>query len=137
MRRRSRKRGSVIVELSLILLIVLSLLIGIVDIAQFLYIHQILTERARAAVRYGVSTDPISMSDVQNMVLYGQTTGTGSGIFGLEASMVSVTMPNIHTDDYRLLVKVTNYPYTIFSPLIAGSYNGPDITASLPLGANF
>jgi len=134
---RKKQRGSTIVELSVILLIVLSLLIGIVDIGQFLYIHQMLTERARAAVRYGVSNDPISTSAVQNMVMYGQTSGTGAGIFGLQSSMVSVTTPDANTDDYRLLVKITNYPYTVFSPLIAGSYNGPDITASLPLGANF
>jgi TadE-like protein len=132
-----RQRGSAIVELSLILLVVLSLMVGIMDIGQFLYIHQMMTERARGAVRYGASTNPISLTDVQNMVLYGQTTGSGPGIFGLQPGMVSVTMPNEHTDDYRLLIKITDYPYTIFSPLIAGTYTGPDITAALPLGANF
>jgi hypothetical protein len=41
------------------------------------------------------------------------------------------------TDDYRLTVQIQNYPYTIYSLGISGSYNGPNILASLPLGINF
>ena len=127
------------VELSLIFIVVLSMLIGALDFGQFLYIHQCLTERAREGVRYGVTTAPIDTSGVQNMVLYGQTTqpAGGTGIMGLTSSMVVVSTPGANTDDYRLTVKVTNYPYTIFSPWIGGSYTGPDILASIPLGANY
>ena len=134
---RSRQRGSVFVELSLIFMILACLLIGTLDFGQFLFIHQMLTERARSAVRYGVTTSPIDTTGVQNMVLYGQTTGTGTGIFGLTSAMVLVNIYNANTDDYRLTVKVTNFPYTVLSPYISGTYNGPDIVADLPLGANY
>ena len=96
-----------------------------------------LLERARAAVRYGVTQSPISTDAVQNMVLYGATTGSGSGVFGLQSSMVTVTTSGAGTDDYLLKVKVSNYPYTVFSPWIAGSYTGPDIMAEQALGANY
>jgi Flp pilus assembly protein TadG len=135
---RSRQRGSVFVELSLVFMVLACLLIGTLDFGQFLFIHQMLTERARSAVRYGVTTSPIDTTGVQNMVLYGQTTaGSGAGIFGLTSDMVLVNVYNANTDDYRLTVKVTNFPYTVLSPYISGTYNGPDIVADLPLGANF
>jgi len=141
-----RERGSAIVEGSLILLILLCMLIGIVDFAQFLFIHQTLTERAREAVRYGVVNDPTDTTSIQNVVLYGQASGgsaptnpsgTDQGIFNLQRSSVIVSAPASATDDYRLQVKVQNYTYTIYSPLIAGTYNGPRILASLPLGVNY
>jgi Flp pilus assembly protein TadG len=134
-----RRRGSTLVELSLIFALVFCLLIGALDFGQFLYIHQALTERAREAVRYGITTSPIDTAGVQNMVLYGQPTqpAGASGAFGLTSSMVAVSTPGAGTDDYRLTVHVYNFKYTIFSPYISGSYTGPDIWATLPLGANY
>jgi Flp pilus assembly protein TadG len=123
--------------MSLIFMVLVCLLVGTLDFGQFLFIHQMLTERARSAVRYGVTTTPIDTTGVQNMVLYGQTTGSGAGIFGLTPAMVQVTTANANTDDYRLTVKVTNFPYVVISPYIAGTYHGPDIVADLPLGANY
>jgi Flp pilus assembly protein TadG len=134
---RLRQRGSVLVEMSLIFMVLVFLFIGILDFGQILFIHQMLTDRARSALRYGVTTSPIDTTGVQNMVLYGQTTGSGSGIFGLTPAMVLVTTANANTDDYRLTVKVTNFPYTVLSPTISGTYYGPDIVADMALGANY
>jgi len=96
---RSRQRGSVFVEMSMIFMILVCLLVGTLDFGQFLFIHQMLTERARSAVRYGVTTSPIDTTGVQNIVLYGQTTGSGNGIFGLTSGMVLVSAANANTDD--------------------------------------
>lgn len=60
MRMKSRKAqsGQAMLESALVLVMFLVVLIGIVDMGQFLYFHQSLTERARAAARYGaVGTD--------------------------------------------------------------------------------
>src|SRR5579863_8158192 len=105
-----RQRGSTIVELSLIFMIMLSLFIGALDFSQFLYLHQALTERAREAVRYGVTTSPLDTTGTQNMVLYGQPTqpSGATAFFGLTPAMVVVTAPDANTDDYRLMVLVTN-----------------------------
>ena len=140
------ERGSAIVEGSLILLILLSMLVAIVDFGQFLFIHQTLTERAREAVRYGVVNDPTDTTSIQNVVLYGQASGgsipaqpsnSDLGIFNVQRSNITVSSPATATDDYRLTVQIQNYAYTIYTPGIAGSYNGPNILASLPLGVNY
>ena len=131
---RKRQRGSVLVETALIFTTFAFLLIGAFDCGQFLFIHQALVERARSAARWGVVNDPTNVTAIQNMVLYNQTTGSGSGYFGLDSSMVQVTNPGSGTDNYRVVVFITNYPYTVLSPYIGGTHIGPNITMSFPVG---
>jgi Flp pilus assembly protein TadG len=140
------ERGSAIVEAALVFLVLFLLLLGILDFGQFLYIHQALTERARAGARYGIVNNPADATSIQNVVLYGQASGgavpaeaqsTDIGIFNVPRSSVIVTATGSGTDDYRLSVQIQNYKYIIFSPLIAGNYTGPNILATHPLGANY
>jgi len=128
------RRGQSAVESALILLVLLTTLIGIFDLGQLLFIHQSFVERVRHAARYAVvnSYDPVAF---KNMVLYRQLTvpeGATSGIFGLTAGMVTVTRPGVGTNDERIVVSITSYPYRFFTPLIAGAFVGRNITVSLP-----
>jgi hypothetical protein len=50
---------------------------------------------------------------------------------------VQVSTTGGNTYDYRLTVRVTNYPYNIFTPTISGTYTGPDIVASMPFGTPY
>lgn len=115
------------------------ILMAIFDFAQFLFIHQTLAERARYAARWGAVTNPANTSGIQNMVMYQQSTApTGATPYmNLTSSMVQVSTAGSGSDDYRLSVAVVNYPYSVFSPLMAGTYYGPNITVSVPLGNNF
>jgi len=135
MRRKKTSGGTVLVETALIFLVFLCLLLGAFDFGQFLFIHQALVERARYAVRLGAITDPTDTAAITNTVLYGQPTSTGGGTyFNLTAANVFVTSPGSGTDDYRLNLKLSGYKYIILSPYIAGSYTGPQINVSVPLG---
>ncbi len=140
-----RERGSVFVETAFVFTTLAFMLIGAFDFGQFLFIHQALVERARNAARWGVINDPTNLAAVQNMVLYNQPNLPGNqqgagwgdappGYFGLNSSMVQVSDPGSGTGDYRLAVFITNYPYTILSPYIGGTYTGPNITVSYPIG---
>lgn len=143
---KQRERGSVFVETAFIFTTLAFMLIGAFDFGQFLFIHSALVERARSAARWGAVNDPTNLTAVQNMVLYNQpTTGnsgqgwgdsnsTPPGYFGLTSSMVQVSDPGTGSDDYRLTILITNYPYTVLSPYIGGTYNGPNITVSYPIG---
>ncbi len=134
---RKRQRGSVLVETGFIFTTFAFMLIGAFDFGQFLFIHQALVERARSAVRWGAVNDPTNLSATRNMVLYNRPTAPGgdaSGHFGLTSDMVQVSDPGSGTNDYRLVIFITNYPYTVLSPYIGGTYTGPNITVSYPIG---
>lgn len=136
-RRRRTSKGNVMVESALIFLMFFSMLIGVFDFGQFLFIHQSLVERVRSAARWGAINNPADTAAITNMVLYNQAAtppvGTG-GYFSLTAGNVLVTTPGSGSDNYRLTLQVSGYSYSIFSLNIAGSYVGPAITVSVPLG---
>ncbi len=134
--RKKRSRGTAIVEASFIFLVFLLMLIGVFDFGQFLFVHQALVERARGAARWGAINDPTDTNSIQNKVLYDQPTAptSGSSYFGLTTSMVQVSTSGSGTDNYRLTVLITNYPYQMLSPYITGTYSGPNVLVSIPLG---
>src|SRR5579864_9643338 len=109
---RKRQRGAVFVETACVFTTFAFMLIGAFDFGQFLFIHQALVERARSAARWGIVNNPADHSSIQNMVLYNQATDPGTpGYFGLTSSMVQISDPGSGTNDYRLVVFITNYPY--------------------------
>jgi Flp pilus assembly protein TadG len=132
---RKRQRGAVFVETAFIFTTFAFMLIGAFDFGQFLFIHQALVERARSAARWGIVNNPTDTTSITNVVLYNQATDPGNttGYFGLTTDMVKVTNPG-SGNDFRLVVFITNYPYTILSPYIGGTYTGPNITVSYPIG---
>jgi len=142
--RRQRQQGNVMVESALILLAFLVILIGIVDFGQFLFIHSSLSERARLAARWGAvnyNTSGFDATGIQNMVLYNQpTVPTGTPTpptyFRLQPSMVQVSHTGAGTDDERIVLTISRYPYDVLSPMISGRYQGPKIVSAMPLGLN-
>jgi Flp pilus assembly protein TadG len=135
--RRRTSGGSVMVETALIFIVFACLLLGAFDFGQFLFVHQALVERARSAARWGSINDPTDTTSITNMVLYNQAATPGSGTgsyFNLATANVIVTNPGTGTDDYRLNVQLSGYSYSRVSPYLAGTYKGPEINVSVPLG---
>ncbi|HUQ93562.1 MAG TPA: TadE/TadG family type IV pilus assembly protein [Bryobacteraceae bacterium] len=136
-KRSKRSKGSALLETALIFMVFAGMLIGIFDFGQFLFVHQALVERARSAARWGAIHEPTNPTAIQNMVLYNQPTSNASPTyFSLTPDMVQVSSPGSGTDNYRVVVLITNYPYAVLSPYISGTYYGPNITVSVPLGLN-
>jgi Flp pilus assembly protein TadG len=135
--RRRRQKGQSLIESALLSIIFFSLLIGAFDFGQFLFIHQALVERARSAARWGMIDGATNLDSIRNMVLYNQSSTPSSGTtgyFNLTSSMVTVTSTDANTDDWLLTIKIDNYPYSILSPYISGTYYGPGIVVAVPLG---
>jgi Flp pilus assembly protein TadG len=139
---RRRRRGAVMVETALILLAFIILMVGVFDFAQVLFVHQALVERARKAARWGALSNvanpdtPPDLEGAANIVLYGQATppSGSSPYLGLTPQMVSVTTAGAGTDDYRLVVQISNYRFSMLSPLTAGQHQGQPIVVSAPMG---
>ena len=135
-RSRKRQRGQAIVESALTMLIFLPVLIGILDFGQFLYFHQSLTERARAGARYGAVHTFGDGSEAVNVAIYNNPAGAGGGATALlpcivtsctandgsaVQATVTATVSNAATDDSRVTVTITNYPFNFISPFMSKS----------------
>lgn len=131
-KRMRNRTGQSAIEAVLVTLVFIACLIGIFDLGQVLFVHQTFVARARAAARYG-ALHPADKVAIQSMVLHGTPEGSGTGIFGLQSSMVAVARSDNGTSEDRLTVSITGYSYRLFSPWIGQSFNGNTITASFPV----
>lgn len=127
------KRGNAIIEATLTLSLFLTILFSLYDFGWVLFFHQTLVHQARTGARYA-AVNPGSLTSAKNMVLYNQTSGSGSGMLGLQPSNVSVTRDGTAgaTDD-RITVTISGYQYTMITLGWAGSYNGKPITVCIPV----
>ena len=145
--RNAGRRGQALVESALVTLAFVVVLIGIVDVGQVLFVHQTMVERSRSAVRYG-AVRPYDATAIENMFLYDRPTAPveengdesddgdredpAPGLFGMDASMVTVNRYDVNTNEDRITLTITNYPFSFFTPFIAGEYVGKPIVTTIP-----
>ena len=132
--RRRARRGSAFVEGALILTIVLFTLIGIVDVGQVLLTHQALVERLRAGARWAV-VNAYSEGGIRNVVIYNTPSPVDGAkpILGLTSEMVQVSLLSTGTPEARIEVRIVNYPFRFFTPLIKGVYVAQRLRISMPV----
>ena len=134
------QRGSAIVEASLILMLLVTILLGCFDFGFVLFQHQTLIGQASSAARYG-AIYPSDLTAIQNMVLYGSpsvpagNSAGAPGIFGLTPSNVSVSRASSGTPEDRIAISVSGYNFTFIAPFIAGRFTGKPIQVSLSVEA--
>lgn len=131
--RRPRQKGSAILEGALITSTFLTICIGVLDLSNVLFMHQTITERVRNASRSAIVYS-LSDTQIQNMVVYGQTTSTGgSGLFGMTTSNVTVTYAGQGTNDARLTISVSGVTYPLYTPMIGQTLSSIPVSATIPL----
>jgi Flp pilus assembly protein TadG len=139
--------GQAIVETCLVLFVLLAFFVATVDLGQYLYFHQSLVERARAAARYG-AVNPGDRTGIQNVAVYNDPAGTANGATPLlpemTTAMVAVCLPGdagcaspATGPDWRVTVTITGYQMTTFNLFLPRSFTNNPITASLPSEAPF
>ena len=139
---RNLRKGQALVEGTLILFVFAAFFIGTIDFGQLLYFHQSLTERARAAARYG-AVNPADRAGIQNVAVYNDPAGTLNGatalLPNLTTDMVVVCLPgdiscsdSSSGPDWRVTVTISGFQMTTFNLLMPKSFTNLPITASLP-----
>ena len=121
--RRTRQKGSTLLESVLTLVIFMTLAIGIFDVGEMFFVHQTLTDRARNAARWG-AVNTYDATSMQNLVLYGATVPAAGQTpsFGLAASNVTISRPaaSVGLPEDRVIVTVV-YPVTLISVFLGQS----------------
>src|SRR5260370_24138927 len=100
MKSRKKQRGQAFIESALIMLIFVPVLVGIADFGQVIYFHASLTERARAAARYGAVHTYTDGSAIQNVAVYNDpspATGTAGLVPFLNPKLLAPTLQHAGT----------------------------------------
>ncbi len=129
--RNKRLRGSSLVEGTFILMTLLAVLIGSLDIAKVVYLHQSLVERARSGAQWA-AVNEFDSAKVKNYVVYNSPDpGATPSLWRLQTSMVTAELKDANTAKARVEIKIKDYPYDFFSPWIAGAYKARPIVTSV------
>jgi hypothetical protein len=114
------QRGQSLIEGTLVMLVFFALLLGVIDFGQVLFAHQSLTERARAAVRWGSLHPETGPEPVRNLVLYGTPGASAeSGYMGLKPDNVLVSYRSAEAGSGEvetLRVEIVNFEAPLFAP---------------------
>lgn len=136
--RKSREKGSTIVETTLVLLIFIIVMVGIADFATFLHLHQAIAERTRSVARTA-AIDDLDATSIRNMIAYGTANVSEDsklkGYFGLSASNIGVQILDRGQTSQRIVVTITNLSFPLISPLLTQRGRNMPIRFSVPLEA--
>jgi hypothetical protein len=117
---RRHQRGQSLIEGTLVMLVFFALLLGVVDFGQVLFAHQSLTERARAAVRWGSLHPEGGPDPVRNWVLYARPEASAEvGYLGLRADNVQVSYRGVEEasgDVETVHIEIVNFEAPLFAP---------------------
>ncbi len=132
------------VEFAMVLPAMLLLMLGVAELGHALVRYNALTKAARDAVRYAaayalqgtsgsVRIDTALETEVQNLVVYGNTVGAGQPMFaGLATSQVTVV--DVGADQVRVDI---DFPYQpLVAPNIPGFGFGAGIATSFTMSAS-
>lgn len=137
--RKQKELGQALVESALMIFPLLVTLIAVLDMGQVLYTRQLLVERTRSAVRWGmINAWDGTGNGIANMILYNQPTAKEGGtLLGLTRSNITVTYsPPTAADpnDQRLKVAIVGYHYQLLTPFISGKFvNNYAVVESTPI----
>src|SRR5437867_1200724 len=119
----NRRRGQSMLESALVLMIFVPVLIGIADFGQFLYLHQTLSDRARAAARWGaVHSYTGDGIHVRKYAMYNDSDpadGATPMLPNMNLGMITATLDDSGTDSARITVTISGYPFSFLSPFMS------------------
>lgn len=137
--RRQNQRGNALIESALVLGLFVFVLVGIMDFAQILHVHQSLVERVRSVARTAVVQN-LAVEEIRDRIVYGQSmdirTEAGlmpAGFMGLRREHVTVEILDRTYSEQRLVVDVNGVPIIILSPLMAGQGKNLPLRITIPL----
>jgi Flp pilus assembly protein TadG len=125
MRTRKNQQGVAIVEFALLLPLLLIMSFTVIELGRALMHYNLIAKSTREAARYlSMQTPGTKMTEARNIVVYGNTSGTGSALVpGLSTSNVpDPTWQPAGADPIITTVTVQVSNYT-FQPLISSAFN--------------
>jgi Flp pilus assembly protein TadG len=122
------------VESALVLTAILCMIIFILDMGRLLLTQQFISERARATARAAAVRNWTAAEAANYLVFNSSTAPAGAtfGIMGLKPSNVSFQKLGASgAADYRVQVRVTGVPVSLFIPFMAGTYTAAPVTVTV------
>src|ERR1043166_563170 len=129
---KDNERGSTLVEFAIGVTVFVTAMFAVLEFGRALWVHNALTDAARRGARYAVMHSPGDISQVKNVVVYGDPSGSGSPMLeNLSTANVDVTYNNFGLNDGTVSVKITGYQFQFVIPIVGTTITMPNYTTTL------
>jgi Flp pilus assembly protein TadG len=128
----SDAKGATLVEFAIAATVFLTCMFGVIEFGRALWVHNALSDAARRGARYATVHSANDISNVKNVVVYGDPAGgTEPLVPNLSPSNVTVTYSNFALNKGTVSVAITNYQFQFIVPLVSTSIQMPASTTTL------
>jgi Flp pilus assembly protein TadG len=129
---KDNERGSTLVEFAIGVTVFATAMFAVLEFGRALWVHNALTDAARRGARYAVLHSPDDATQVKNVVVYGDPSGSGNPMLeNLSATNVNVTYNGFGLNDGTVTVSITGYEFQLVIPIIGTKITMPSYSTTL------
>jgi len=109
-----------------------TVMFAVLEFGRALWVHNALSDAARRGARYAVLHSAGSVSEVKNVVVYGNAAGTGQPMLNdLTTGNVDVVYTNFGLNDGTVSVSIKEYQFQLVIPIFGTTITMPKYTTTL------
>jgi Flp pilus assembly protein TadG len=129
---RNDERGSTLVEFALGVTVFATAMFGVLEFGRVLWAHNALSDAARRGARYATLHASADISQVKNVVVYGNAGGTGNPMLsGLSTANVNVAYSGFGLNEGTVTVSITDYQFQLVIPIVGTTITMPSYSTTL------
>jgi Flp pilus assembly protein TadG len=129
---KDNERGSTLVEFAIGVTVFATAMFAVLEFGRALWVHNALSDAARRGARYATLHSPNDITQVKNVVVYGDPAGTGNPMLqNLSTANVDVVYTNFGLNDGTVTVSITNYQLQLVIPIIGTTISMPSYSTTL------
>lgn len=136
--RKKKQKGQAMLEGALVSFAFTLAILFVLEIGRYMLFIGYFTERARAGARYAAVVN-YNADTIKNYIAFNSPTapsnsgqGTATGLFGLKPDMIAVNRYDADTDTDRLTISISNYPLSLFVPLLPAQWTLRPFKVTIP-----
>jgi TadE-like protein len=129
---KDNERGSTLVEFAIGVTVFVTAMFAVLEFGRALWVHNALSDAARRGARYAVLHSAGDVSQVKNVVVFGDEAGGGKPMLNdLSTTNVIVTYNNFGLNDGTVSVSIENYQFKFVIPIVGKTITMPKYTTTL------
>ena len=129
---RDNERGSTLLEFAIGVTVFVTAMFGVLEFGRALWVHSALADAARRGARYAVLHSNADVTQVKNVVVYGDPAGGSQPMLNnLTTNNVNVTYSGFGLNQGTVSVSITNYQFQFVVPIIGTTITMPSYSTTL------
>jgi len=129
---RDNERGSTLLEFAIGVTVFVTAMFGVLEFGRALWVHNALADAARRGARYAVLHSNADVTQVKNVVVYGDPAGGSQPMLNnLTTGNVNVTYNGFGLNQGTVSVSITNYQFQFVVPIIGTTITMPSYSTTL------